>query len=59
MFVSVKMNSIEIFTLVTGDPDEHETRRRKARWRNIVVLRCLSSILVSRFVGLVRPHIRR
>ena len=59
MCVSVKMNSIEIFTLVTGDADEKATRRRKARGRNIVVLRCLSSILVSRFVRLVRPHIRR
>ena len=38
MCVSVKMNSIEVFTLVTGDADEKATRRRKARERNIFAL---------------------
>ena len=59
MCVSVKMNSNEFFTLVTGDANEKAKSRRKTRGRNIVLLRCLSSILVSRFVRLVRPHIRR
>ena len=38
MCVSVKMNSNEFFTLVTGDADEKATRRRKARERNIFAL---------------------